>query len=261
MYAPGGEGGWAYNMGILDLEGKVMEAIHAFGFEREDFKGSQIAKIYEPQSVRVQEGDRALLPESVRVLFFDGHLEERRVEWEESQCVATGRVEGTQMWVRVPILPAQEALEENNLLQDANWDAGLVHWQVDNQGAQTYISPEFSAPFPAAPVNVLCVEAEKNFSFCISQKVTPALSGRYCLSVEFCGTDTTGVEVRLFASYDGGQRELIIHPDEQGFTTYELQELPYEKDSVTVGIRISAPPMRCRMRGFSLRRMKDERTV
>ena len=107
-------------------------------------------------------------------------------------------------------------------------------------------------------VNAVRVEGVKNFTFRISQKKKNLAPGRYVLKAQYAGTDTTGVEVHLFAEKTNDVNtqnselfQAVIHP------TKEWQEAKIhfsieEGYTLTAGLTISAPPVYGMVRRFLL---------
>ena len=275
----GDEGGWAENMGILDERGQAMEAIHSFEFVRDDAKPELPAKVYKPQRLTVQVHQNVRLPEEVKVLYRDGSIQSHKVKWENEGAVKADEI-GTifvkgqidvlngfdgldDEWTK-PIVQEIEVVEklmsQKNLFADANWDDGLTQWETDSSkdGVNVQLYPEFEDPFPAPPVNAVRVEGIKNFTFRISQKKKNLASGRYVLKAQYAGTDTTGVEVHLFAEKTNDVNtqnselfQAVIHP------TKEWQEAKIhfsieEGYTLTAGLTISAPPVYGMVRRFLL---------
>lgn len=208
-----GHGGWGENMGLLDQDGRVMDGIRAFQFDRGWAEGY-------PLEERIAETEAHIV---------DG----------EAADEASGGPNG------------------ENLIRDAALEAGLSRWEVhaSDPSVMAQIYPEFIDPFPAPPCNALRVESPKNFSFCVSQRVPLSEPGLYRLSAEFRGTDTTGVDVRLFArTRDGACREAVVHPTEHAWVRYEIGDIACAAEALEVGVRISAPPMYGMVRGFRLER-------
>ena len=261
-------GGWASNMGILDEEGKVMEAIRAFTFDSEKVDKEKWVKIYEPQAITAQVGQSVTLPETVSVLLADGNIREEQVIWQEGNSVAceemgSRMIEGYVGEDKHPVqmeIRTEDALEAGaNLVADPNWDEGMSRWQVESSGDEVIaqLFPEFVDPYPAPPLNALRVECARHFRYQISQQVTLAEAGRYCLQAQFQGTDTTGVDVRLFARQGEKRRELLMHLTEHGFEVGRIEDLDLVEGTVTIGVRIDASPMYGMVRRFSLVRTSD----
>ena len=275
----GDEGGWAENMGILDERGQAMEAIHSFEFVRDDAKPELPAKVYKPQRLTVQVHQNVQLPEEVKVLYRDGSIQSHKVKWENEGAVKAdeigtifvkGQIDGLNglselddEWTK-PIVQEIEVVEklmsQKNLFADANWDDGLTQWETDSSkdGVNVQLYPEFEDPFPAAPVNAVRVEGVKNFTFRISQKKKNLAPGRYVLKAQYAGTDTTGVEVNLFAEKtndaDTQNSELfqaVIHPTKE-WQEAEIHFSIEEGYTLTAGLTISAPPVYGMVRRFLL---------
>lgn len=255
-----GEHGWSENMGILDETGTVMEAIHAFEFSREQMRTGEVAKVYEPEPIEIAEGEEPVLPENLPILFYDGTMEEKKVIWKIAQKkwllgehTIEGKIKGISKPVSCKVLVVKELPKQVNLLRNPDWENGLIQWETEQSDTQVVaqLFPEFEQPFPAPPVNALRVESPKNFSFSICQQIEVTKEGCYTLQVEYRGTDTTNVEIRLFVQTEDGRQETMIHPTEHGWTVYEVKQVWCKPQTVTVGVQISAPPVYGMMRRFS----------
>ncbi len=255
-----GEHGWSENMGILDETGTVMEAIHAFEFSREQVRTGEAGKVYEPEPMKLAEGEAPVFPDKVPVLFYDGTMEEKKVIWKIPQknwllgeYIIAGEIKGISMPVSCKVMIVKELLKQVNLLRNPDWENGLVQWELEQSDTQVVaqLFPEFEEPFPAPPVNALRVESPKNFSFAIRQQIELTKEGYYTLQVEYRGTDTTNVEIHLFVQTEDGKQETMIHPTEHGWTVYEVKQVWCKPQTVTVGVEISAPPVYGMMRRFS----------
>lgn len=257
-----GQGGWGENMGLLNEEGRVMEGIRAFLFSREKQRCEDCAKVYQPQTIIIRPGQLPELPKEVQVLYYDGTIRSREVIWEDSEVNAdrpgtyqvAGSIKGIAEKAKACVQIEEELPPAENLISDSNWNDGLARWEmtVDAEKIFTGFYPEFADPFPAPPINALRVEGSSNFSFQISQRVWITQSGRYRLTVEFKGTDTTGVDVRMFAHNEAEKWETVIHPTEHGWTVHSIENIVCERGYLTVGISIQAPPMYGMMRKFCL---------
>lgn len=265
-----GQGGWAENMGLLDEQGKVMEGIRSFEFTRQKERWNEYAKIYAPRLPDLLVGMKPDLPKELPVLMYDGSIRKKKVTWLDAlgqvldfsetglqnpgTYVISGVVEGSGEMIDVEINVLTELIQAENLLRDANWDEGLIRWEVvkGDEQVSVQICPEFEDPFPAPPVNGLRVESRKNFTFQIRQQINIVKAGTYDLQVEFRGTDTTNVEIRLFGEQGEQRKETVIHPSEHGWTLYEVKDLMCIPGILTVGISIVSPPIYGLMRRFSL---------
>lgn len=256
-----GEGGWSENMGLLDENGQVLEGIHAFEFSREKLRSKDPAKVYEPPLIQLQEGEHPVLPEQLSVLYYDGTVEKKTViwqtdfpEWVEGTHSIQGKIEGVKEPVSCRIQVFKEIPIRKNLISDSNWDNGLTQWNLEKSEEQVVaqLFPEFEDPFPAPPLNAIRVESPKNFTFCISQQVNITKEDYYNLQVEYKGTDTTNVDIRLFIKTSEKISETMIHPTEHEWGIYEVKHVLCKPGKITVGIKIVSPPVYGLMRKFQL---------
>lgn len=254
-----GEGGWSENMGLLDDTGKVMEGMKAFLFTRDQLRTRDVAKVYEPTPIKVLVSEPFKLPQQLSVLFYDGTLEKRSVIWQEASKFdqpgtykLLGKVEGWSEPVSMMVQVVNQLDEGVNLLKDANWEEGLTQWEMERSDEQVVVQfyPEFEEPFPHPPVNALRIEAEKNFTFLLSQSVQVQKEGRYRLQVQYRGTDTTDVDIRLFVQTKEEIRETRIHPTEHDWTLYQVENIFCKPQELIVGIRIASPPVYGMVRKF-----------
>ena len=161
-------------------------------------------------------------------------------------------------------LPAREeehGPEGENLLENAGWEKGLEHWQAESSGEHVSfrILSEAEEGCPGSEGNGLRVEGRKNFTFRIVQQVRIEEAGYYCLRAEICGTDTTGVDVRLFVQSGEERKELAVHPTEHGFTAFRTEAMWLEAGWALAGISVAAPPMYMTARGLSFFRLPSEK--
>lgn len=146
-----------------------------------------------------------------------------------------------------------QLLGKKNLLRNSDFGDGLLFWHMseNTENVMAQIYPEFVDPFPAPPVNAIRVEANKQFTYLLTQDVelTP---GQYSLQVQIKGVDTTNVNVKLFAL--DGEKEYfeVIHPTEHEWEPYTIEKIKCETGHLKVGISIDAPPMYLLMKDFVL---------
>ena len=116
-------------------------------------------------------------------------------------------------------------------------------------------------------VTVICedrevyVTSQTNFSFELGRELRLVRNGRYRLSVSYRGTNTTGVDIKLFMkciSCNGEKRyEKQIYPSDLRFEVYSLDPVELEAGTVQVGIRIDSPPVFGRIADISLVEVND----
>ena len=102
----------------------------------------------------------------------------------------------------------------------------------------------------------LILSSLSNFSLEVCRDVRIDKPGKYRLSVEYRGTNTTGVKVQLFFKRITCDAEVLstknIYPSDIDFETTTLDlEVP-EAGNARIGIKIDAPPVSGRIRNFRL---------
>ncbi|MCR5735482.1 MAG: glycosyl hydrolase 53 family protein [Lachnospiraceae bacterium] len=95
-----------------------------------------------------------------------------------------------------------------------------------------------------------------NFIFEVSGDIRIEKAGKYRLSVEYRGTNTTGVSVRLYLKKISCNEEVLfekdIYPSDIDFVLTSLDvEIP-EAGNARIGLRIDAPPVYGRIKDFRL---------
>lgn len=221
------KGGWDENMGLLAADGTVHPGIKAFAYTRE------------------QKDEK--------------RLQELMKEVAEATSLAEDMSDIT---------------EGEDLLKNTDWNHGLEDWQIEvDEGVSIQLSEmDMDADTVTSEAKeretenddivgkegkVLRVEALKNFKLSITQSVEITDSGKYALKVDLQGTDTTNVDVRLFAvTASGWYHEKVIHPSEHGFTTYGIRDIACAEETLTVGVKIVSPPLHCLIKEFKLVKQK-----
>lgn len=259
-----GEGGWASNMGLFDEKGIALPALESFKFERK-MGLKKVAKIYNPEEITAIIGSGVELPRSIKVLYSDGTCKQLAVGWDAYDHKKVGKIrvdgkileidEKIQVWINLV-----ENLEENyNFILNPSFEKGMEGWQVTckDERVKVELHPEFIDPFPAPPVYYMYVESPVNFELEIKTEVEGLVAGSYNLQVEYRGTNTTGVDVRLFSEDPKSTvMEKVIFPTDENWMTYKLSDIVVEKDKTWVGIKIESPPVFGKIRKFALTRQE-----
>ncbi|MFU0826579.1 MAG: Arabinogalactan endo-beta-1,4-galactanase [Lachnoclostridium sp.] len=255
---------WSSNMGIFDENGKALPALKCFQYDRSKIR-KDVAKIYEPEPVMAEKGIKVKLPEYISVLFYDGSCPKFPVEWEKFDNNTLGKmqVKGYIPAIKKSLLGEviiKEKLEENhNYIPNAGFERELEGWNIkcENEKVKIELHPDTVNPFPAPPINYLYVESPVNFKFEIENTVRNIKPGIYRLQAEYRGTNTTGVDVRLFAQTDENKRkETIIYPADEEWTKYEISDIEVWDGQVKIGLWISSPPVYGKLRNFTLVRQE-----
>lgn len=148
----------------------------------------------------------------------------------------------------------QKAERENNLLKNADFKDGFLHFEHTKE--QEFVCTEFGKEESAVSDSYLKIEGKKQFCYELSQKIA-VQKGSYALQVEVMGTDTTNVDMRLFYRIGEKEESIPIHPAEQGWDLIGQDEIQLPQGEVTVGVRIEAPPMYAMLRNLFLGKMKQ----
>jgi arabinogalactan endo-1,4-beta-galactosidase len=321
-----GDGGWSENMGILDETGKAHESIKSFMFTREGQRFNEVAKVYEPRPMTLLRGMKPLLPEQLNVLYYDGRIRKHDVQWigcthegeqgdeqgygqgceqgygqghrvfkdmgwvdRPGEYLLSGKIQDTELRASMKVKVVEQLEESVNLIRDENWEDGFAQWMIEKSDdrVMALLCPEQEEPFPAPPVNYIRVESPMNFRFAIYQEIMIQDPGMYKLQVEYRGTDTTDVNVRMFignredgcfmeenhtvkgnSAMEGNRTmeengaqdreiEQIIHPTDDDWVLYEINGFECRPGAVKAGIRIFAPPIFGKIRRFKLLRVRQ----
>lgn len=261
LCVPDGNGGWNESMGILTEDGTVMEAVKAFSFTREQACPKKVAKVYPPKDMICVRGDRERLAEKlarqIQVLYYDGSVCMADVQWEPlpedgktEQIELKGRVvcrENAEEYDTSVKISIVEHIETGvNLAVNPQWREGFSGWDMEKSDTSVKVS---------LSGNELTVESLMNFRFTISQTVQIDTAGVYRLKVSYRGVDTTGVDVRMFMETAKQYQDMVIHPTDEGWTVYEMENIRCGTGTLTFGIKIAAPPVSARICGFYLEKI------
>ncbi len=255
-----GQGGWSSNMGVFDEKGIALPALSSFKFDPSKMKKS-VAKIYQPNKVIFALDRDIKLPDFIKVLFFDGSLEEMPVDWEPvsnqvtGNFIVQGKIPKINESVKIEINIVDKLENDFNYLINGDFQKGFDDWiiECEDDRVKYELHPEFVYPFPAPPEYYLYIESPVNFKFTLRSKLRGVTSGIYTLKVDYRGTNTTGVDVRMFAKTENNKTlESVIFPTNEDWMTYELSDIDISNDNLEVGIRIVSPPVFGKIRGFTL---------
>lgn len=254
-----GKEGWCSNMGIFNEKGMALPSLESFQFDRSKIN-RDIAKIYQPDKVVAAVESHIKLPDYIKVLFFDGNLMEMLVEWEPilnqsiGNFIISGRIPEINRGIQLELDIVEKLKEDYNILHNSEFENGLDGWNIEceDDRVKYELHPEFIIPFPAPPVYYLYVESPVNFKFSLMTSLNAIEPGTYCLKMDYRGTNTTGVDVRLFAQTADKKLETVIFPTDEEWMTYEISDIEIKDDNVQVGINILSPPVFGKIKGFQL---------
>lgn len=253
--------GW-HNLAIFDSNGHALEALKAYKFDPTKADNSFVAKIYNPLPINVLINETPNLPQTVRVLLFDGSTEDRRVFWDkrvskyikrEGRYLIKGKVEGTDKETEINLFVSNRYLEITNHVYNPNFDEGLKGWKVNVSNEDIVYCIGTESRFPMPDSHYFIYEGSANFHLDISQTIYKLDPGIYALSVLLRGDNTTGVKVYLYAETgDGARSSKDIFPSDAHWTEHKLEDINVTGEQIKIGIEIISPPIKGKIRGFKL---------
>ena len=102
----------------------------------------------------------------------------------------------------------------------------------------------------------LFVSSDANFDFGLTRQLYIKRPGRYVLSVDYRGTNTTGVEVEMFIttiSADGEKNYTkTIYPSDVRYVTHSMEPVELTEGYINIGIKMHTPPVFAKIKQFSL---------
>ncbi|MBQ8625829.1 MAG: glycosyl hydrolase 53 family protein [Agathobacter sp.] len=202
-----GQGSWGNNMGVLNLDGKVLPGFKEFGFEREDYSIEYMEKVF---------------------------AELERKAKEEAEAMSR--------------MPAG-----TNLVKNPTFAQGETNWMLikKQESIQTEINCE---------EGYLQVSSNQNFDFCVCQDVHIHTAGKYALSVQYRGTNTTDVRVLFYGEQvccDTKVRvEKNIYPTDDMWMRYDIEGVELQEGTLNIGVWMNTPPVMGKIKEFKLWRVE-----
>ena len=259
------DGSWGSCMGVVDAQGIPTEGCRAFGLDVTKVNGDATAKIYEPAELLLSsDADLQLyLPQSIKVLTWNGNLENKEVFWknvplkgtlpEGGELVLEGEIPSEATTVQQIVRIEKEGM---NYIKNGDFSDDLADWQLDATGmTESSIRLEIAEEYPYGTENYFYFESKENFQMKLSQKMIGLESGRYILSAQYKGDNTTGVKVLLYAEAEGKKDIAEIFPTDR---EWRLCELPLEvvngKDW-EIGLLVDSPAIYGKLRRVVLKRI------
>ena len=259
-----GMGGWCSNMGIFNEKSMALPALESFKFDRSQ-RLDGIAKIYSPEQITTGIGDKVTLPNTIKVLYYDGSCPEVPVEWEAfdkdrpGSTIVRGSLLSINRTIQTELRLVEKLAEDYNYIPNAGFEDGMTGWKVHcaDERVKIELHPEFTDPFPAPPVYHIYMESPVNFKLELSNEIEGLKSGIYQLQAEYRGTNTTGVDVRLYAQTDDGvKQETMIFPADEAWITYTLPDIIVNEGKLRFGLTVVSPPVFAKIRKFTLTRQE-----
>ncbi len=251
------DGSWGSCMVLVDSNGMPTEGCKAFGIEPKNTDINKIAKIYKPKAVMISDMEQMerYLPQSIKVLMWDGRMESRVVNWELSDIPVSEEFsihgvlssgESVQMQIRIDS-------NAQNLIGNGEFEEELRFWEIrTSHDVQQEIRQEIAEEFPFEAKNYFYFSCKENLTLCMKQCIEQVETGSYMLSLEYLGDNTTGVKVWLYAKSGNKEYEADIFPTD---SEWVRQELVFEVEDVSVvevGIKVDSPAMYGKVRDVKL---------
>jgi arabinogalactan endo-1,4-beta-galactosidase len=134
-----------------------------------------------------------------------------------------------------------------NLVPNGDFSEGIKGWWMRKDPAEVTVLDQEQEIY---------VSAKCNFTFELFRDVHIDKAGRYSMSVDYRGTNTTGVQVEMFVKTIScnGQQEFkkTIFPSDVRFVTHCMDDLMLEAGQLQLGIRMNTPPVFGRIKNVSL---------
>lgn len=256
--------GWGTCMSLMDEAGRPTEGYRAISYEPWKEEPKRIAKIYCGEEIgRIT---RKNLPSNVRVLYMDGTLEEKAVEWEtgegpgrgmageeednEGQAAVTAGGDSTEVltgqiadvpeeWSRITLTLSEES-QAKNLVRNGDFAEGMEGFTLTYEKEHTEYGINARG---------FWYKAAKNFHLeLISDEIPVKAETTYRASLIYRGGNTTGTKIKFFARGKGeafpeGEISCEVFPEEAAANCYQLKLPAGREQQIAVGVEICAPPV------------------
>ncbi len=134
-----------------------------------------------------------------------------------------------------------------NVLADGDFSEGITGWWIGSTPEEDLYKIENGEVY---------VESKSNFKFWLCKDIMITTPGKYSFLLDYRGSNTTGVSVRMFVKAIRCSGEVVcekpIYPSDVDFVTYSLDNISLEAGSIQVGIEIDAPPIFARIKKLKL---------
>ena len=258
------DGSWGSCMGVVDANGIPTEGCKAFAFDVERVDCAADAKIYAPGELTVSPSAdlQQCLPKHVNVLKWDGSIEKQTVIWanvpgqgglpEQGELVLRGTVDSSEEPVSLRV---RIETQDINYVRNGNFAEDTDYWRVTaNREVRTDIRPEIAEEYPYGTENYFYFECKDNFEMELSQTIVGLEPGKYILSVEYRGDNTTGVQVALYAKGQAVNEKTEIFPTDREWRRSELPLEVSDAGEMEVGIKVDSPAIYGKVRKVTLKK-------
>lgn len=251
------DGSWGSCMVLVDSNGMPTEGCKAFGADPKNADINQIAKIYEPKAVMISDIGQLerCLPHSIKVLMWDGNIENRGVSWMPADIPNLKKFAVNGVLSSGENVQIQVQLDEGaqNLIRNGEFEEELLCWNVEtSHDVQQEIRQDIAEEFPFEAKNYFYFACKENLTLCMKQCLEQTEAGSYLLSLEYLGDNTTGVKVWLYAKYGEKEYRADIFPTDSEWVRQELEFGLEKSGDIEVGLMVDSPAMYGKVRAVKL---------
>ena len=134
-----------------------------------------------------------------------------------------------------------------NLIPNGDFANGIEDWWYEKAPDSLEVQCKNQEIYLSAP---------QNFHYDLFKDIFVEQSGSYQLLVDYRGSNTTGVVVKMYIKRIGCNGEEVIEkeifPSDVDWVTHTLDDLTLERGTIRVGIVVTAPPVFGRIRNMRL---------
>lgn len=135
-----------------------------------------------------------------------------------------------------------------NIVPGGDFENGVSGWWIEKTPEEDVLVEERD--------HEIYVSAACNFKFKLFREIRVDKPGKYQLMVDYRGTNTTGVKVRIFLktiTYNGEKLYTKdIFPSDVRFVTHSIEDIQLDTGSVQLGIEMDTPPVFGRIANIKL---------
>lgn len=239
---------WASCMVLVDHTGMPTEGCKAFAVNPKETDMNRIAKIYEPKAITVPSIDawKNYLPRQVRVLMWDGRIENRDVCWEMDAVLSQQEhhIQGVLSSGERVSVSVRIDTNARNLIHNGDFEEELSFWEIDaSRDVRQEIRQEIAEEFPFETKNYFYFTCKENLTLVMKQKLAHVEKGSYLLSLEYLGDNTTGVKVWMYAKCGDREYKVDIFPTDSEWVRHEIIFEVENTGDIEVGLEVDSPAM------------------
>ncbi|GLX65826.1 glycosyl hydrolase 53 family protein [Paenibacillus glycanilyticus] len=241
-----GEGNAWENQAMFDYEGNALDSLNAFRYVPGSIAGVNPILVYPATPVTITTGDSLALPADTKVLYNEGTILSKAVEWDEfdSELLNTpgtfavqGKVAGTDLNTSVEVTVTGSP----NWIKNGSFESGtLSNWDVTGDTGAVKI--EHNAGNAKAGEYALNYWSGSAFAYQVSQTVTGLENGTYELRAYASGGEYADQAISLTAESGGETYSTpVTNAGYNVWKLYSIGEINVTDGQVKVGISVNGP--------------------